>query len=61
MPPAWDAGVAVPWPTSAEIAEQRAAARGDVPTRDEAPDAMSESGPDAPHVTSKKRKRKRRR
>jgi hypothetical protein len=61
MPPAWETGVAVPWPTSAEIAEQRAAARGDAPTRREDPDPMSESEPPAPHPSSNKRKRKRRR
>ncbi len=61
MPPAWETGVAVPWPTSAEIAERRAAARGDVPTRDEEPETVSESGPGAAHASSKKRKRKRRR
>jgi hypothetical protein len=60
MPPAWETGVAVPWPSSAEIAEQRAAARGDVPTRDEEAEPVSESGPGAAHASSKKRKRKRR-
>jgi hypothetical protein len=58
MPPAWEAGVAVPWPSSAEVAEQRAAARGNAPTRSE---PVSEVGPDTAHPASKKRKRKRRR
>jgi hypothetical protein len=62
MPPAWEAGVAVPWPTSAEIAEQRAAARGDAPTRQrEEPEPVSDSGLPAPHPSSNKRKLKRRR
>ena len=56
MPPAWETGTAVPWPSSAEIAEQRAAARGDAPGR---PEPVSEVGP-TPHASSKKRKRKRR-
>ena len=60
MPPAWETGVAVPWPSSAEVAEQRAAARGNAPKRQSTPEAVSESGLPAPHPTSKKRKRKRR-
>jgi hypothetical protein len=58
MPPAWETGTAVPWPSSAEIAEQRAAARGEAPRR---PEPVSETGPSASHSSSKKRKRKRRR
>jgi hypothetical protein len=57
MPPAWVTGTAVPWPSAAEIAEQRAQARGDAPTRAE---PASEIGPSS-HPVSKKRKRKRRR
>jgi hypothetical protein len=57
MPPAWETGTAVPWPSAAEIAEQRGQARGNAPRR---PEPVSESGPSAPHPTSKKRKRKRR-
>jgi hypothetical protein len=66
MPPAWVTGRAEPWPSAAEVAEQRAAARGEggrfrsAPAPDPAED-MSESGPDTPHSSSKKRKRKRRR
>jgi hypothetical protein len=58
MPPAWETGTAVPWPSSAEVAERRAAARGDAPAR---PEPVSEDGPSASHSASKKRKRKRRR
>jgi hypothetical protein len=65
MPPAWETGIAVPWPSSAEVAEQRAAARGDAPEPRRAPepeaDALSESGQNASQSASKKRKRKRRR
>jgi hypothetical protein len=65
MPPAWETGRAEPWPSAAEVAEQRAAARGDAPHRGDAPepeaDDLSESGPSGPHSSSKKRKRKRRR
>jgi len=61
MPAAWETGTAVPWPSAAEVAEQRAAARGDAPERQSEDEDLSESGPDAPHPTSKKRKRKRRR
>jgi Domain of unknown function (DUF4386) len=58
MPPAWETGTAVPWPSSAEVAERRAATRGDAPAR---PEPVSEDGPSASHSASKKRKRKRRR
>jgi hypothetical protein len=61
MPPAWETGRAEPWPSAAEVAEQRAAARGDAPTPREDPEPVSESGPPAPHPSSNKRKRKRRR
>ena len=65
MPPAWETGRAEPWPSSAEIAEQRAARRGDAPGRGGAPepepDELSESGQSDLHPASKKRKRKRRR
>jgi Domain of unknown function (DUF4386) len=59
MPPAWETGVAVPWPSSAEVAERRAAARGEAPRRDE-PVELSEPGQSEAHPSSKKRKRKRR-
>jgi hypothetical protein len=61
MPPAWETGHAEPWPSAAEVAEQRAAARGDAPTSEAEPDELSEVGPDGPHPASRKRKRKRRR
>jgi hypothetical protein len=64
MPPAWETGRAEPWPSAAEVAEKRAAARGEAPARRGAPepelDAMSEPGQSTPHPSSKKRKRKRR-
>jgi hypothetical protein len=60
MPPAWETGVAVPWPSAAEVAEQRAMARGDAPAPAEEPVAVSESGQTEAHPASKKRKRKRR-
>jgi hypothetical protein len=62
MPPAWAAGRAVPWPSSAEVAEQRAAARGEVTTEpEENAEPVSGFGQFEPHSSSKKRKRKRRR
>jgi hypothetical protein len=60
MPPAWETGEAVPWPSAAEVAEQRAAARGKPTNEPAEPDMASESGLPAAHPTSKKRKRKRR-
>lgn len=57
-PPAWESGTAVPWPSAAEVAEQRAAARGNAPARAE---PVSETGPSAAPSAAKKRKRKRRR
>jgi hypothetical protein len=66
MPPAWITGRAEPWPSAAEVAEQRAQARGKAPRGDSGPapepeESLSESGPIAPHSSSRKRKRKRRR
>jgi hypothetical protein len=66
MPPAWVTGKAEPWPSAAEVAEQRAAARGGGGRARSAPapepaEELSESGPAVPHSSSKKRKRKRRR
>jgi hypothetical protein len=58
MPPAWETGRAEPWPSSTEVAEQRAAARAQA--RESEPE-VSENGPSAPNVSSSKRKRKRRR
>jgi hypothetical protein len=60
MPPAWEMGVAVPWPSATEAAEKRAVARGNAPSREPEPEMMSESGQSTGHSTSKKRKRKRR-
>ena len=60
MPPAWETGRAEPWPSAAEIAEQRAAARGQARPPQPEPEDVSESGPTTPHSASKKRKRKRR-
>jgi Domain of unknown function (DUF4386) len=60
MPAAWETGTAVPWPSATEVAEQRAAARGNAPRRGPEPDTVSESGQSSTHSSSKKRKRKRR-
>jgi hypothetical protein len=64
MPPAWVTGRAEPWPSAAEVAEQKAAARGEATRGGEpAPDSateLSESGQTPAHSASKKRKRKRR-
>jgi hypothetical protein len=60
MPPAWETGTAVSWPSASEVAEQRAARRGNAPKRGPEPDEVSESGLSTPHSSSKKRKRKRR-
>ncbi len=61
MPPAWETGLARPWPSAQVVSEQRAAARaGRVPARQD-PEPMSADGPFPAHPASKKRKRKRRR
>jgi hypothetical protein len=60
MPPAWETGRAAPWPSSTEVAEQRAAARAQAREPEPEP-KMSENGPSAPNTSSNKRKRKRRR
>jgi len=66
-PPAWKTGQAVPWPSSAELREQRLAARGQgrqAPKRDgrrPAPvPAGTGSSPTSTRSTAAKRKRKRR-
>ena len=68
-PPAWRTGQAVPWPSSAEIREQRLAARGQgrqAPKRDgrrpaQVPAATDNgSSPTSTRSTAAKRKRKRR-
>ena len=61
MPAAWETGHAVAWPSSAEVAERRAAARGEAPTELEDDEPLSEAGQSPAHSSSKKRKRKRRR
>ena len=54
MPPAWETGTAVPWPSAAEVAERRArGARRGAKTRAE-PEPRARSGSDI--RTSKKRK-----
>jgi hypothetical protein len=68
-PPAWRTGNAEPWPSSAEIREQRrkaaAEARGETyqPPEPPAPDAEPEpvaAGEPSPSASARKRKRKRR-
>jgi hypothetical protein len=62
MPPAWESGRAEPWPSAAEVAEQRAAARGESPPGGRAePAQVSEVGPSEPQPGPQRRKRKRRR
>jgi hypothetical protein len=59
--PAWDSGEAIPWPTAAERARERA---GELPPveEEEAEDTAGAPEPERPaHPRSKKRKRKRRR
>jgi hypothetical protein len=63
LPPAWAAGEPVPWPSQAEVREERRAAmqrgRGGEPER--APVAATPPRTDRPHnAASKKKKRKRR-
>jgi hypothetical protein len=64
VPPAWRTGRAEPWPTSAELREQRARAaaeaRGepyDAPAERE-PAAVAASAPLSPSARKRKRKRK---
>jgi hypothetical protein len=64
-PPAWQTGNAEPWPSSAEIRQQRAKAaaerRGETyepPAEDEEPEPVT-AGP-SPSASVRKRKRKRR-
>jgi hypothetical protein len=55
--PAWDQGIAVPWPTQQELREQREReARGDMTGPAAVPDVEGSK----PHSASKKKKRKRR-
>jgi hypothetical protein len=61
QPPAWRTGKEEPWPTAAELREQRMRARGRLPDPEPEPEALQERPADrAPHPASKKRKRKRR-
>jgi hypothetical protein len=69
MPPAWQTGRAEPWPSAAEMREQRQrAAAGGAPAKrgKPAPEVTGGDAPEAPqrpakpHPSSKKRKRKRR-
>jgi hypothetical protein len=65
MPEAWTTGTVVPWPSQAEIREQRreelARRRGEEPAPAQERSAPAAPRTDAPHVAaSKKKKRKRR-
>ena len=68
-PPAWRTGKAEPWPTSAQVREQRQRAaaerRGETyeppaPERDAAPEPAAVSSGPSPSASARKRKRKRR-
>lgn len=61
-PPAWEAGVAVPWPSQQELAEQRARAReGDGGGKGpEAPAGFERPRAETPSPATSKKKRKRR-
>jgi hypothetical protein len=65
MPPAWRTGNAEPWPSGAEIREQRkraaAEARGETFEPAEAPDEEPEPVPAGPSPSAAARKRKRKR
>jgi hypothetical protein len=66
VPPAWRTGKAEPWPTAAQVREQRQAQQqrqGSAKGRREPPPAVegtATQAPARPHPSSKKRKRKRR-
>ncbi len=62
-PPAWAAGIAIPWPSQQELREQReggVSAASDQPEVEDAEPDAAEASFGAPHPSSKKRKRKRR-
>lgn len=58
QPPAWRTGQAEPWPSSAQMREERTKARGKLAEPD--PEPVEERATGTPHPSSKKRKRKRR-
>jgi hypothetical protein len=57
QPPAWQTGKEEPWPSSAQLREERTRARGQL--KEPAPEPVEERAAKV-HPTSKKRKRKRR-
>ena len=59
QPPAWKTGREEPWPTAAQLREERLRAQGKL--AEPSPESVEERAADrAPHPSSKKRKRKRR-
>ena len=65
LPPAWSSTEPVPWPTQAEIREQRRRQmdqrrRGGAPEPEPEPERQAAAPAGPPHVASKKKKRKRR-
>ncbi len=58
VPPAWVTGEAEPWPTAAEMRNEKLRARGELADPDPEPVETGVAG--KPHPSSKKRKRKRR-
>jgi hypothetical protein len=64
LPPAWRTGKAEPWPSSAEIREQRAKAaaarRGEKPEPEPQPEREPVTAGPSPSASARKRKRKRR-
>jgi hypothetical protein len=58
QPPAWRTGKAEPWPTAAELREEKMRERGQLAAPD--PEVVEERAAEKPHPVSKKRKRKRR-
>ncbi len=60
MPPAWRTGRAEPWPSSAEVREQRARARRGEPVEGPEPEPAAVGGAPSSSASARKRKRKRR-
>jgi hypothetical protein len=58
QPPAWKSGQAEPWPSSAQLRQERLRAQGRLPEPD--PEPVEQQDAAKPHPSSKKRKRKRR-
>jgi hypothetical protein len=58
QPPAWRTGKAEPWPSAAQMREERMRARGRLAEPDPIP--VEDAASRTPHPSSKKRKRKRR-